>query len=163
MKHNAFNEIVRTVSFTVPPTDIYPEDDRTFKNTNELILSDSPEYYSYCTGIKTGFTPPAGECLVASSKYNNIELISVVLGGEETDDSGFSERFHDTKNLLEFTYNNYSIREIAQSGDKVATINVGKATKGTSSLDIIVDSKLVILEKGRNNKKYFDLYELEKY
>ena len=138
-KYDIFNEIVKTKSFTVPATNIYPRNDRTFKNTNEL-LQDGTYYYSYCTGIKTGHTTPAGECLVASSTYNNIDLISVVLGGKSQNSLGLNERFYDTKQLFEFTYDNYAIKEISNLGDVVAKIKVGKATKNTSELDAIVDT-----------------------
>lgn len=139
-KYEAFNEIVKTTKFTLPATNVYKKADRTFKNTNELLLSGT-YYYGNCTGIKTGFTTPAGQCLVASSSYNGIDLISVVLGGG-TNSLGLNERFYDTKNLFEFTYENYSVKDIAQYGDIVANINVGKATKETSSLDVIVDTNI---------------------
>ena len=139
-KYDAFNEIVKTKSFTLPATNIYTKDDRTFNNTNELLLL-GKYYYENCTGIKTGFTTPAGQCLIASSSYNNIDLISVVLGGG-TNSQGYNERFYDTKNIFEFAYENYSFKEIAEYGYVVAKVDVGKATKETSSLDIIVDSSI---------------------
>ena len=41
-----------------------------------MILPESKEYYyDSCTGIKTGHTTPAGNCLVASSSKNGIDLI----------------------------------------------------------------------------------------
>lgn len=140
-KYDVFNEIVKTKSFTVPATNIYPRDDRTFQNTNELLLSGT-YYYPYCTGIKTGHTTPAGECLVASSSYNNLDLISVVLGGKLKNSQGLNERFYDTKQLFEFAYDNYSIKEITEYGQTVATIKVGKATKETAKLDAIVDADI---------------------
>ena len=140
-KHDIFNEIVKTKSFTVPATNVYPREDRTFKNTNELLL-DGKYYYTYCTGIKTGHTTPAGECLVGSAFGNNIELISVVLGGKTSNSKGLNERFADTKELFEYTYNNYSIKNISESGDVVADLIVGKATKETSNLNAIVDSTI---------------------
>ena len=136
-KHDIFNEIVKTKKFTVPATSVHPANDRTFENTNELLLS-GKSYYEYCTGIKTGHTTPAGECLVASSSYNGMNLISVVLGGKQSNSLGYNERFYDTKQLFEFANENYSIQNIADKGDIVANITVGKATKETSSLDAIV-------------------------
>lgn len=141
-KYDIFNQIVTTTSFTVPSTEIYPYSDRTFANTNSLIQPASwTYYYPYCTGIKTGYTTPAGECLVASSSHDNIDLISVVLGGE-TNSDGLNERFYDTKQLLDFVYNNYSYKEIVKKGDVLATVTVDKATKDTSSLDVIVNSSI---------------------
>ena len=141
-KYEAFNQIVKTKSYTVPVTNIYKKYDRTYKNTNSLILPGSKEYYySYCTGIKTGHTTPAGECLVASSSHNNINLISVVLGGG-TNSKGLNERFYDTKQLFDFVYNNYSYTEISKNNDVLVTKSVKNATKDTSSLDIIVNTNI---------------------
>ena len=141
-KYEAFNEIVKTKSFTLPATKIYPKQDRTFQNTNSLILPNSSSYYySYCTGIKTGHTTPAGECLVASSSHNNINLISVVLGGG-TNSKGLNERFYDTKQLFDFTYNNYSIKEIINKEKVIANIYVEHATKDTAALDVIVNTSI---------------------
>lgn len=133
-KHDIFNEIVKTKSFKLPATNVYTANDRTFTNTNELLLS-GKYHYEYCTGIKTGHTTPAGECLVASSSYNNMDLISVVLGGKAINSLGLNERFYDTKQLFEFTYKNYSMKEIVADKSLVATLDVGKATMGTKSLD----------------------------
>ena len=153
-KYEIFNEIVKTKNYSLPSTQKYAGT-RIIKNTNELLFSGT-YYYSYCTGIKTGHTTPAGECLVASSSNNNLNLISVVLGGKEKNSHGLNERFYDTKNLFEFTYNNYSNKKIAQYGDVVASINVGKATNETKMLDAIVDtdiSTIVPNEIEKNNIK----------
>lgn len=140
-KYEAFNEIVKTKSFTVPATNIYPKNDRKFENTNELLLP-GKYYYSYCTGIKTGHTNDAGECLVASSSKDNLNLISVVLGGKKKNSKGLNERFYDTKQLLDFVYANYSTKEIVEKGHSVATIDVDKGTKETASLDLVVDTSI---------------------
>ena len=98
-------------------------------------------YYEYCTGIKTGTTTPAGECLVASSSHNNIDLISVVLGGG-TNSKGLSERFYDTKQLFEFVYKNYTLKEIVNKEKTITNINVKHATKETESLDIKAENNI---------------------
>ena len=152
-KYDIFNEVVTTKTYTLPSTPQFPGT-RTLKNTNDM-LSPGTYYYENCTGIKTGTTTPAGQCLVASSSKDGINLISVVLGGG-TNAKGLADRFYDTKELFEFTYNNYSVKEIANYGDKVATLNVGKATKETSELDVIVDtdiSTIVPNDLEKNNIK----------
>ena len=137
-----FRDIVKTINFTVPATNIYRKNDRTFYNTNSLILPSAKSYYySYCTGIKTGHTTPAGECLVASSSHDNIDLISVVLGGG-TNSKGLNERFYDTKQLFEFVYNNYSYQKIVDEKTVEETVHVKKATRDTSSLDIIINTSI---------------------
>jgi len=151
-KHAEFNEIVSMKSFTLPATNVYPRADRTFKNRNEMLLPGT-YYYSYCTGIKTGHTDPAGECLVASSSYNDMEFISVVLGGKTRNKQGLNERFYDTKQLFEFGYNNYSIKKIANYGETVASIEVGKAVKEEAALDLIVDTDISTVVPNDVNKE----------
>lgn len=141
-KHEIFNEIVKTRSYTVPATNIYKRQDRVLKNTNSLIQpTERNYYYPYCTGIKTGHTTPAGECLVASSSYNDIDLISVVLGGS-INSKGLNERFSDTKNLFEFFYDNYTVKEIINQKKAVVNLNVNHATKDTASLDVIAQTNI---------------------
>ena len=139
-KFKVFNEIVKTKSFTVPATAIYPASDRTYQNTNKLLFPSSSTYYAACTGMKTGYTPAAGECLVGSSTDNKLNLISVVLGG--TVRGGVSERFSDTTKLFTFVYDNYVYRKIADKTVSVAQIEVSKATKKTKNLDVVIQTNI---------------------
>ena len=84
MKNDKFREIVGTQECKLPATNIYPNV-RTFKNNNNLIDKNDKYYYEYCIGGKTGYTKEAKNCLVAMSKKDNMELISVVLKGETTE------------------------------------------------------------------------------
>lgn len=47
----------------------------TWKNTNRVL-----RYYSFCNGMKTGYTVKAGHCLISSGSYNGKDMIAVVLG-----------------------------------------------------------------------------------
>ena len=44
-------------------------------NTNRVLRT-----YSFCNGMKTGYTELAGHCLISSGSYKGREVISVVLG-----------------------------------------------------------------------------------
>ena len=48
---------------------------KNLKNTNRLLHN-----YSFCNGMKTGYTNAAGKCLISSGQYKGREIISVVLG-----------------------------------------------------------------------------------
>ena len=98
---NTFTEIKTSVakpaaSVEISGTSYY------WKNTNEM-LRQGPYHFTYITGMKTGFTTPAGYCLVASANRIGEEVIVVVLGGQSSD-----ERFADVYRLLEaaFAYHN---------------------------------------------------------
>ncbi len=52
-------------------------------NSNRLLLGDSPYYLPGALGVKTGFTPDAGHCLVSAYQSVNGLLIGVVLNTAE--------------------------------------------------------------------------------
>lgn len=45
------------------------------RNTNRLLRT-----YSFCNGMKTGYTHAAGHCLISSGSHNGRDVIAVVLG-----------------------------------------------------------------------------------
>jgi D-alanyl-D-alanine carboxypeptidase (penicillin-binding protein 5/6) len=45
------------------------------RNTNRLLRT-----YSFCNGMKTGYTDAAGHCLISSGSHNGRDVIAVVLG-----------------------------------------------------------------------------------
>jgi D-alanyl-D-alanine carboxypeptidase (penicillin-binding protein 5/6) len=47
----------------------------TWKNTNRVL-----RFYSFCNGMKTGYTVKSGHCLISSGTYNGKDVIAVVLG-----------------------------------------------------------------------------------
>jgi D-alanyl-D-alanine carboxypeptidase (penicillin-binding protein 5/6) len=51
-------------------------------NPNHLINPKSPDYYPYATGIKTGYSGPAGYCVTASAEKGGMKLIAVVMGAK---------------------------------------------------------------------------------
>lgn len=107
MSIEKFREIVKTKSYTLNPTHLHVEDDRTFSSSNLLLDNTNTDYYyPYATGIKTGFTDPAGDCLVASAEKDGTELIAVCLHAN-TVDNGLRTKFIDCKTLFNFAFDNY--------------------------------------------------------
>ena len=51
-------------------------------NPNHLINPRKQDYMQDATGIKTGYSGPAGYCITASASRNGIDLISVVMGAK---------------------------------------------------------------------------------
>ncbi len=81
----------------------------TWYSHNELITNGG-NYYEYATGIKTGFTDQAGDCLAASATKDNENLIAIIMDSE---DPG---RWQDAKNLFEWAFENYDMVEYRQAG-----------------------------------------------
>lgn len=138
IQNDDFRRIAGSVSCSIPATN--KSGVRSYTSTNQLILPDSPNYYSYVTVGKTGFTTEAGRCLVSCAYRNDIELTCVILGGILSDD-GISSRFIDSISLYEYGFNHFSLKNIANPGDIITAIEVPNATPSTKSLDLaFVDS-----------------------
>jgi D-alanyl-D-alanine carboxypeptidase (penicillin-binding protein 5/6) len=63
----------------------------TWKNTNRVL-----RFYSFCNGMKTGYTEKAAHCLISSGSYNGRDVIAVVLGDTK------SRIWDESANLLAF-------------------------------------------------------------
>lgn len=151
MQNDTFRTLVSATSYSLPTTNKYDREDRIFRTTNSLLQLDNSDradnyYYKYATGIKTGFTTPAGNCLIASANKNDLELITVVLGSGQTE-SGLSQRYLDTLSLFNYGYKTYMLKAVANTGEIVQTINVKGATKKTKKLNISVANDVYALIK----------------
>lgn len=140
MKNETFRNIVNKKSCKFSATDLYPEE-RYFKNTNSLLDPSNRYYYEYAIGIKTGFTTQAKNCLIAGAQKNGIELIAVMLGAEATE-NGQSGRYIDAKNLFDFGFENYKVKQFLQEGTKITEIKIKNATKETQTLNLLAKTSL---------------------
>ena len=122
MKNETFRQIVCKTSYTLEPTDKTPEE-RYFVTTNDLIKTSSEYYYPYCIGIKTGYTSKAKNCLISASQKDGLELITVVLGAEFTE-NGKSARNTDTINLFNYGFENYKYQEILSKNSVIKNVTV---------------------------------------
>ncbi len=88
MGFESFRNIVDIAHVKIPPTNM-TEEERYYINTNGLIsaMRYRDYYYPKSTGIKTGYTSEAGNCLVASATDKGMELVSVVFGADGVDNS----------------------------------------------------------------------------
>ncbi len=133
IQNDDFRRIAGSVSCSIPATN--KSGVRSYTSTNQLVLPDSPNYYSYVTVGKTGFTTEAGRCLVSCAYRNDIELTCVILGGTLSSD-GISSRFIDSITLYEYGFNHFSLKNIANPGDIITSIEVTNATLSTKLLDL---------------------------
>ena len=141
LKNDDFRRIAGSASCSIPATN--KSDVRSYTSTNQLLVPSNPNYYSYVTVGKTGFTTEAGECLVSCAYKNDLELICVVLGGTVVD--GISTRFSESKTLYEYGFNNFSLKNIANPGDIITQIEVPNATSDTKSLELAFTDSIYAL------------------
>ena len=110
-----FREYATTTAHTVPATNL--SDARSLHTTNYLTSAQivTKYYYSKASGIKTGFTTPAGGCLAATATDGNLTYLSVVCGCEtliEEDGGELDMRFVETKRLMEYGFENYDYVQV---------------------------------------------------
>lgn len=151
MQNETFRKIVSTTSYTLPATNKYDKNDRFFKTSNELLITDTRDsvdnyYYPVATGIKTGYTATAKDCIVASAKKDGIEYIVVILGADKTE-NGLSARYIDCKKLFDYAFENYKTTVINEENSILKQIKISNATMNTKNLDVIVEDDITLLLK----------------
>ena len=121
MQNETFKQIALASEYVLPKDNIYRA--RTIKNGNNFVAKTEGKekrYYEYATGIKTGTTSAAGNCLVGSATKDGVSLISVVFGS--TSDEA---RYTDTIRLMDYGFSQYlstSIREIYEMNPRVVDV-----------------------------------------
>lgn len=125
MQDETFKEIAGLYQFTLPPNNInqgkklYARDS-VFKTQSSD--EDRQQYYlEFSTGVKTGFTTPAGYCYVGSAEKDGQSLICVTLKA-----TSYNRTFLDSKRLLLYGFSQYtstSITEIYKQNPKVVDIS----------------------------------------
>ena len=114
LRRNAlFRRIVNTPQITLHSGD-HP---RTIENHNDLVIS-----HPWINGVKTGYTPDAGNVLVASGTQTGVTLLSVVMGAPS-----IPVRDSDTLRLLDYGFSLYSRRQAVRPGEQLASARVPNA------------------------------------
>lgn len=98
------------------PVDGIPQED--YVNHNKMVWPRSMFRYEGATGIKTGYTVNAGQCIVATALRGERELLAVVLKSQ-----GYNV-YHDARALLDFGFSDFEPVEVVKSGTPVTRVEV---------------------------------------
>ena len=112
-------------------------------NTNKLV-----RFYEGADGLKTGHTDDAKYCLAATAKRDDLRLIAIVLGEDDS-----STRNSETMSLLDYGFNNYKIEILKTTDDIVKEISLDKATSSKISL-VPLNDIAILSKKSADTKKY---------
>jgi len=121
---------------------------RYFTNLNKLIYNTSynqivvdgvyvSPYYEYATGAKTGYTPQAGNCLVATAKKDGTELIAVTMKGISL------EMYQDAHNLFNIGFEEYVNAKLAGKNTFIKNIKISNGD--SKEISLITESDLTAL------------------
>lgn len=110
-------------------------------NTNKLV-----RFYKGTTGLKTGTTSKAGHCISASAMRNDLHLIAVILGADNSTD-----RFEGAKKLLNWGFANFETVTPKLNPDLITEVSV---INGIESRVMPEPEKILpmTLEAGKSSK-----------
>jgi len=90
---------------------------------NKLVMAGA-EGYQFATGLKTGYTNEAGECLAATATKEDANLIAIICN------SPVDMRWADAQNLFEYGFSEFADRLIQEDGALLGTIEVSDPRLG---------------------------------
>jgi len=128
LKSETFKKITNTAEYTLPATNLSEE--RKLTTTNQLLVESSPYYYSKAIGIKTGFTTPAGRCVISAAKDNDMYLLAIVCGAATTtadDGQTQMQSFPQCIRLFKYGFDNFSYVSVLSTLYPVAQVNVANS------------------------------------
>lgn len=122
----------------------------TLSNTNKLI-----RFYKGATGLKTGSTSIAKNCISATAKRDGMHLIAVVMGAETS-----KKRFADASNMLNYGFGAYGVKKVVEKGAPLANVNVKKGIK--SKTELVAENDFTYLYKRNENADVLPKINAEK-
>ena len=111
-------------------------------NTNKLI-----RYFEGCDGGKTGSTNEAGCCLTASAKRDDMRLISVIIGAENS-----KTRFNESSLLLNYGFANFENKFLVDTVNPISNLNVSKGKM--ENCDVYASENYVAIVKKGDTTTY---------
>ena len=127
LKYKTFVDICGSKSYNVPETNLAKP--RELHTTNYLISTWRTRgyYYEDARGIKTGSTPEAGYCLVATAIRTGRQLISVVLGAERAtleDGTVQTRSFSETIRLFDHGFDDFKSMRLIEPDEFICEVPV---------------------------------------
>jgi serine-type D-Ala-D-Ala carboxypeptidase (penicillin-binding protein 5/6) len=125
-----FASVVATRTHAVTSLDEPP---RIVQNRNVLLW-----LYPGAIGVKTGFTSPAGFCVVAAAEREGMRLVAVLLGEP-------AEPFSDAAALLNYGFTAFDRRTLVERGERLGIVEVAgreiPLTAGDSFRGLVPDNR----------------------
>lgn len=112
-------------------------------NTNRLV-----RFYSGTTGLKTGTTAKAGCCISASAQRDNLHLVAVVLGSNNSTD-----RFETAKAMLDWGFSNFTSYQPVINKKQIKDVSVLKGRESYVKVKTPKISPLLIKKGEEQNVK----------
>lgn len=142
-----FEKISTTVSYEMPATNKHSET-RWVVHTNNMLsqIRGGSLYYQPVRGIKTGTTSADTKNLVSLAEKDGYNYMAIVMGCPMYDKSGnkVSNSYIDTKNLYEWAFDSFAIREVVGTGYRAGETKVALA-KGKDYVILVPKEEVSLL------------------
>lgn len=125
IKNEQFMKIESQTSYIIPTTNLKTET-LPISNRHKMVFPLNDVYYEGILGGKTGYVDQSGNTLVTFAKRNGMTLISVVMR------SNSSNVYNDTKLLLDYGFQNFSLTNIAANETKFTPSSHSILSSGSS-------------------------------
>ena len=133
MENATVRRIVGTGQYTMAPTNLREE--YVIQNSNLMVVYGSEFRYSGATGVKTGTTSAAGQCLVSAAEKNGVKLICVTL---KSTTAFTNAKWQDARRLLNFGFAQYHTFTFAELYDMLnLTVPISGAVKDDASGGVV--------------------------
>ncbi|MCR4923341.1 MAG: D-alanyl-D-alanine carboxypeptidase [Lachnospiraceae bacterium] len=129
-KNESLVTISGTSKYTIPPTNIQPEE--RYLENHHLMVKGLKYAYDGFVGGKTGYTREARQTLVSCAERDGVRLICIIMKEESPN------QFLDTAALFDYGFDGFKKLNIAENEDRYA---IDFATFFKTNLDIIGSSK----------------------
>lgn len=118
-------------------------------NPNHLINPHKVNYWPEATGIKTGYSGPAGYCITASAHRGDMDVIAVVMGAKTP--NGPNSSFGIAQRLMSNALSQYSMVPVLKKGTRVGQANVNAGASKTVPAVAAADVK-ALLKRGEEGQ-----------
>jgi D-alanyl-D-alanine carboxypeptidase (penicillin-binding protein 5/6) len=146
MRRPEFRRAVSTYPYTLERTNM--QETRYFYNGNRLLYDEKrmvtyagearPIKYADATGIKTGYTSQAGNCLAASAKRGDTELIAITMQAEGLNG------YLDAISLFEYGFDNYKTHQAVFAETPLGEVRVKNGAVKTVATETKSDAWVTI-------------------
>lgn len=120
-------------------------------NPNHLVNPHKQNYFGDATGIKTGFSGPAGYCVTASAKRGNMELVCVVMGAKAS--SGALSSFGIASRLMNEAFSTWRMMPAVKKGQAVGNAPVVDGRQKTVQAVSNADANVLVRRGEEGNFK----------
>ncbi len=147
LEYDTFQQLYAKEMYLIPATDL--QSSRTIYSTNYLISDKITA--AYCDdrvlGGKTGFTTPAGRCVICTAQVEERTCLAVVMGASSTDETGTAvyASFTTASALFDHAFDELSMTCVLEAGYVVTSLEVENGV-GSATLDTPEDINVFLPE-----------------